>query len=138
MPYFTRSGFPVAWLFLSFFFSSSRVSICAVPRKITASCSSTGLKLDIEDSREELEAADGLEGMRDMLDGRFAGVFRPAQHKHVVAHRDLAQEPSAGQEAGGRVGDLLLLAQIDRGRGLLDRVGPVARRGAHFDDHERF
>src|SRR5262245_5955100 len=117
MPSFTRSGLPAATLRSSFLRSSPCMGFSSsiAPRVITASCSSTGLKVDIADSREELEAAGGLESMRDVLEGRFACRFRPREHEHVVAHRDLSQQAPAGQEARSRLGNLPLLAEVHRG-----------------------
>ena len=88
-------------------------------------------------SRKHLELAGGLEGMRDVPDDGFAGVGRPAEDEHIEPHRDLAEQLARGQEAQRRLGDLPLLAEIDRGGGIVDGIRKVRRGRADLDDDKR-
>src|SRR5579885_2513082 len=162
MPYLTRRGLPVLTLRSSFLRNSSSGTICSTPRRIRASCSSTGFT---EISRGpagggrqppdgsipqgiihqgasaprppwstvHLEAPDGREGRRVMDDGRFGLVRGPAEGEHVEAGR-AAEEAVLLKEMQRQGRQPALLVVVHRGGRPL---GAFVAGRAHLDEDDR-
>src|SRR5262249_9844549 len=130
MPYLTRSGLPVLTLRSSFLRSSSSFSICATPRRIRASCSSTGFMTD--PSTVHLKPTHRLKSMRGVDDLRFTLVRGPGERQDVEAG-GVTQQMVLLQEVQGELRQAFLLGLIDR-RGGAD--GVAALGGAHLDEDD--